>query len=92
VIEDRDDLIKQKSHVIDQQKRRILQLEDYLRLEKVDAMAPAVKRIQVRVNFSMKPSRSLLKSRRQRRTQSKKAKLDAKGCPTNCHVNRFTSI
>jgi transposase len=41
VIEDRDDLIKQKSHVIDQQKRRILQLEDYLRLEKSRRYGPS---------------------------------------------------
>lgn len=41
LIEDRDDLIEQKSHVIDVQKRRIAQLEEYLRLEKSRHYGPS---------------------------------------------------
>ncbi len=41
VIEDRNHLIEQKSHVIDTQKRRIAQLEEYLRLEKSRHYGPS---------------------------------------------------
>ncbi len=41
IIEDRDHLIEQKSHVIDVQKRRIAQLEEYLRLEKSRHYGPS---------------------------------------------------
>lgn len=41
LIEDRDHLIEQKSHVIDVQKRRIAQLEEYLRLEKSRHYGPS---------------------------------------------------
>ena len=41
LIDDRDHLIEQKSHVIDVQKRRIAQLEEYLRLEKSRHYGPS---------------------------------------------------
>lgn len=41
LIEDHHKLIEQKSHVIDEQKRRIAQLEEYLRLEKSRHYGPS---------------------------------------------------
>jgi len=41
LIEDREQLIEQKTHVIDEQKRRIAQLEEYLRLEKSRHYGPS---------------------------------------------------
>jgi hypothetical protein len=92
VIEDRDDLIKQKSHVIDQQKRRILQLEDYLRLEKSRRYGPSIEVHPGQGELFNEAEQIVAEEQQAEKNPVKKAKLDAKGCPTNCHVNRFTSI
>jgi hypothetical protein len=88
----KDHLIKQKSHVIDQQKRRILQLEDYLRLEKSRRYGPSSEAHPGQGELFNEAEQIVAEEQQAEKNPVKKAKLDAKGCPTNCHVNRFTSI